>query len=116
LSLLLAVIGAYGIVADTVLVRRRELAIRLVLGATGTKAIRLVVGQVLTTFVAAVALSIPLLVVTKRVLSAWLYGVSAVDPVTWGIAAAIVGTAVGLGAYLPSRRAASMNPAQTLRC
>lgn len=115
IALVLAAIGLYGIMAYGVARRRNEIGVRLALGATQSRVMRMVladVGRIVTAGVAAgVLLSFA---VTKLVVS-FLYGVEPNDPITLA-AAALVLTVVGLtAAAIPAWRAARLNPVSALR-
>jgi predicted permease len=115
LALLLGAIGIYGVMAFQVQRRRREIGIRMALGADTGSVIGMVLGQTtrLTLFGCAVGAAGGLLL--TRLAKGILYGVQPNDPLTF--ATAIAGLlVVALGAaYLPGRRAARMNPIDTLR-
>jgi putative ABC transport system permease protein len=111
----LAMIGLVGTVAYAAAQRRRELGIRLALGATPRGIAGLMVRQGLGPTVIGVALGVPLGLVTTRLLSDLLFGVSAADP---GTGAAVIGMLLGaatLASYLPARGAAAIDPAVVLR-
>jgi putative ABC transport system permease protein len=114
-TLLLGIVGIYGVIAYVVAQRRREIGIRLALGARGDEVQRMFVtrGMAVTGFGLAVGLAVAL--ATMRFLAAVLFGVSPFDP--WTYAAVLVGLAsVALAAtWLPARRATMVDPALTLR-
>jgi putative ABC transport system permease protein len=114
-GLLLAMLGIYGLLSFIVAGRRREIGIRIALGARSRQVIRVVVGEVsglaiigcIAGLVAARAL-VPLF-------KSLLFGVSAGDPVAWAAApAALLGIAL-LASYLPARRATRIDPMETLK-
>jgi putative ABC transport system permease protein len=114
-TLLLGIVGIYGVIAYVVSQRRREIGIRLALGARGGEVQRMFVtrGMVVTGLglVAGLAAALG----TMRLLSAVLYGVSPFDPVTYAAVFAGLGL-VALGAtWLPARQATTVDPALTLR-
>jgi predicted permease len=115
LSLVLGAIGVYGVIAHYAARRRRDWAIRMALGLPGSRVISHVVGHgallVMTGIVAGVAGAAML----TRLLSSFLYGVDAIDPlafVTAGAALLAVGT---IAALLPAWRAGMANPVIALR-
>ncbi|MGA2649612.1 MAG: ABC transporter permease [Terracidiphilus sp.] len=115
MALLLGVVGIYGVIAYTVSQRTREIGIRMALGAQRNQLTGLFVrqGLVLTAIGAACGLIVAF--VTMRLMSAILFNVSPVDPLTYiVITAGLVATAY-LACYLPSRRAATINPVNALR-
>ena len=115
MALLLGVVGIYGVIAYTVSQRTREIGIRMALGAQRKQLTGLFIrqGLVLTGIGAGCGLVVAF--VTMRLMSSILFNVSPVDPLTYiVITAGLVATAC-LACYLPSRRAASVNPVNALR-
>jgi putative ABC transport system permease protein len=117
--MLLAAIGLYGVIAYSVARRTREIGIRMALGASASAVLRLVMRQGL--IVAATGLAGGLAVgcvvgaLARTQISGMLYGVSIADPVSWGIAAAVLLTASSLANFIPAWRAARVQPSQALR-
>jgi putative ABC transport system permease protein len=115
LALLLAGIGTYGVVAYGVSERRHEIGIRLALGAERGS----VLGMVLREGLVLLALAFPFAVLgvwaAARSLRGLLFGVSALDPATMGLAAATLVSATLLACYLPARRAANVDPLIAIR-
>lgn len=114
-ALLLAAIGVYGILAFAVRRRRREMAIRMTVGAEPGRLIRIVVLRALRLVGSGVILGLGAAALLSRSLSGLLYGVVPLDPPTYGIA---VGTIlfVAFGAALvPALRAATVDPQNALR-
>jgi putative ABC transport system permease protein len=115
LALLLASAGIYGVMSYTVNQRRRETGVRLALGATAGDVMRLVIRDGMRLAVVGVAIGIGLALLTTRLLSAILFGVSPVDPVTFVLMAAFL-TAIGLIACaIPARRASRTDPMTAIR-
>ncbi|HEV8449530.1 MAG TPA: ABC transporter permease [Gemmatimonadaceae bacterium] len=114
-ALLLAMVGLYGVIALSVNQRRREIGVRVALGAQRQDVIRLVLGEGLRV----TAIGVLLGVVTARVLStlvaSLLYGVSATSPAIYGAAAAIVVVVTLLATYVPALRATRIDPNLALR-
>ncbi|MEM7584521.1 MAG: ABC transporter permease [Acidobacteriota bacterium] len=115
IALLIAALGAYGVVADSVSQRTREMGIRLALGARPAALLRQVVAQGAWLGLAGVALGLLAAVPTTRFLASMLYEVSATDPAVFGAVAALLLIAAMLAAYIPARRAAQVNPIEVLR-
>jgi predicted permease len=115
LALVLAVIGVYGVMAYSVSQRTQELGIRRALGAAGGDIVRLVLRQ--GTLLAGIGsvVGLGLSFAATRGLSAFLFGVSAFDPVVFGgVTAALVGAAV-FASLVPARRATRVDPLVALK-
>jgi ABC-type antimicrobial peptide transport system permease subunit len=115
MGLLLAVMGIYGVIAYLVAQRTQEIGIRLALGAPRNAVLWLVSSQGLQLALAGVAIGFVGTVLMSRSLANLLYGISALDPVTLGLASAML-IAIALAACaLPARRAAKIDPMRALR-
>jgi predicted lysophospholipase L1 biosynthesis ABC-type transport system permease subunit len=115
MALLLGVIGIYGVISYSVSQRTREIGIRLALGAPvrGVTTMFVRYGLVLSGIGAACGLTAALAL--TRLMKTVLYDVSPADPFTYGAVSAGLIVATALASYLPARRAARVDPAQTLR-
>jgi predicted permease len=115
LALLLAAIGLYGVISYSVTRRRREMGVRLALGASPGRVVRLVLRESLATIAIGLALGValwfPLLGLARRLL----YGVSPHDPGTLAGGAAALLAAGVLAALLPALRAARVDPIEAIR-
>jgi ABC-type antimicrobial peptide transport system permease subunit len=112
---LLGVIGIYGSVAQIVRTRRREIGIRLALGAQASEVIRMAVGGTAQSVALGTACGLGLALVATGTLRALLFGVAPRDPAAFAAAAAILLVASTGSAFLAARRAASVNPTEALR-
>jgi len=115
LSLVLAGIGIYGVMSYLVRQGRREIAIRMAVGAQRGDVLWHVIGRGMGAVAAGVAAGLLIAFALVRTVAALLYGTAPVDPVVWG-AAAVLLSAVALAAtFLPARRAAAIDPILVLR-
>ena len=115
LALALAGLGLYGLMSHLVTERRREIGVRIALGAQSRDVVRLVLGRALILVIVGVALGAAGSAWTSGLVGSLLYGLGPRDTTTLSGAAAVL-VAVGLlAAWLPARRAAATNPAETLR-
>jgi predicted permease len=115
LSLLIAAVGTYGVMAYAVAQRTRELGIRVALGASGERVVRLVVRQGMTPAVAGVGVGLVGAMLAARLLRSLLYGVGTHDPLTFGAAVVTLGVVALAACYVPARRAAHADPMVALR-
>jgi ABC-type antimicrobial peptide transport system permease subunit len=115
LALVLAAVGLYGVVSFTVRQREREMAVRLALGAPPTRVVGVKLREGMTPVALGLALGLAGAVGVTRIMRSLLFEVSATDPATYVGVAVLLGMVGLLASYLPSRRAASVHPALTLR-
>jgi predicted permease len=115
IALLLGTIGIYGVIAYSVSQRTREIGIRMALGAQRGAVVGAFVRQGMWLTVLGIALGLVIASATMRFMSAILYGVSADDPITYITITCVVVIAALLACYLPSRRAAEVDPVLALR-
>jgi ABC-type antimicrobial peptide transport system permease subunit len=114
-ALVLALVGIYGVVANTVAQRSAEFGIRSALGATSLDVLGDVLGGSLKRTTLGLALGLAAMLLAGRVLAAQLYDVRPNDPaVLGGIAALLVAVAL-LASWLPARRATRVDPMRVLR-
>ncbi|HEY1338767.1 MAG TPA: FtsX-like permease family protein, partial [Bryobacteraceae bacterium] len=115
MALLLAAIGVYGVVAQSVIQRRREIGIRVALGAQRNDVVRMVAAQGLRIAMAGIAAGVAGAIAAARLLAGLLYGVEPTDAGALTLAAAVLALAAVAAAALPARSAASVDPLRTLR-
>jgi predicted permease len=115
LAILLASLGLYAVVAFTVARRTREIGIRVALGATRARVVRLVIGEGMSLVGVGVAVGLLLAIVLTRPLGSYLYGLDSFDPLTFGAVAAILAATALVANYLPARRAMRVDPLRAIR-
>jgi len=115
LALLIGAVGLYGVTAYLVSLQRREIGVRVALGAQSSDVHKLVLGRALTDTIIGVVLGLVGAAATTKMLAATLFGVSPVDPLTLGAAAVLLVVTAIVAAVMPARRAAALDPAMSLR-
>src|SRR5262249_8944207 len=115
IALATAMVGVYGLIAYSVLQRRREAAIRMVLGARARDVVALIVGDGMKVAAAGLALGLAGGLFVTRLLGSLLYEVSAADPMTFGAVAAILAATALVACWIPARRASRVAPMVALR-
>jgi predicted permease len=115
MALAVAIIGVYGILAYAVAERRHEVGIRLALGAEPGAVRSLFVRQALVLTSAGGIVGLASAAALTRWISSLLFGVEPLDPLTYAISVVALAAAALVASYLPARRAASVDPMETLR-
>jgi putative ABC transport system permease protein len=115
LALLLAMIGLYGVTAYGVARRQAEIGIRMALGAQPGSVVWLVLREVAAMLAIGTLLGLVASLAAGRLVASLLYGVKPQDAMPLTIAAAVLGIATGIAAYLPAHRAARLDPMVALR-
>ena len=115
LGLLLASVGVYGVMAYSVSQRTREIGIRMAIGAAQRDVVRLIMRQGLTLVLIGVAIGLVGAVGASRLLRSILYGGPMIDPLTFTLVPLLLVGVAALATWLPSRRAASLDPLIALR-
>jgi putative ABC transport system permease protein len=115
IALLLAGIGIYGLIHQSVALRTREIGTRLALGAPPGNVLRLIVSQGMTLAFCGVGIGLLAAFGLTRVLTGLLFGVTPTDPTTFIAAPGILLLVALLACYLPARRAAKLDPVVALR-
>ena len=114
MALVLGVIGIYGVIAYLVSLRSREIGIRLALGAAPAELMRMFVRQGLTLTAIGAALGLVTAVALTQWMSSLLFGVQRLDPPTYAAVLAVLAMAAAIASYVPARRAAAVDPVETL--
>jgi predicted permease len=115
MSLLLALIGIYGVISYSVSQRTREIGIRVALGAGQTSVRRMFVAHGLRLAAVGLLCGLAAALALTRLMAGLLYGVTAGDPFTYAAIGLALAGAAALASYLPSRRATAVNPVEALR-
>ncbi|HTZ97565.1 MAG TPA: ABC transporter permease [Terriglobales bacterium] len=115
LALGLAALGIYGVTAYAVAQRRREIGIRMALGASRQNVLTLVLSQGLRLGLLGVAIGLAASCLLTRWMASLLFGVSSRDPITFGLVALLLSAVALLACYLPARKAAQVDPMVALR-
>jgi predicted permease len=115
MALLLGLIGIYGVISYSVSQRTREIGIRMALGAGRFALTRMFVAHGLTLAAIGLVIGLAVALALTRGMSSLLFGISSADPVTYAGVAIGLAAAAALASYLPSRRAAGVNPIESLR-
>lgn len=115
MALLLGVIGIYGVIAYAVSQRRREIGIRLALGAQQRELKRMFVRRAFVLATIGIALGLATSAGLTRLMRSLLFGISPLDPVAYGAAPVLLIVAALVASYIPARRAAAVDPVETLR-
>jgi putative ABC transport system permease protein len=110
LALLLAAIGIYGVLAQSVALRTHEIGIRMALGAQMRDVLKLILGQGMTLAAFGIVAGITGALGVTRLIGNLLFGVAATDPSTFIAIAVLLGAVAFLACYLPARRAAKLDP------
>lgn len=115
MALVLCVIGVYGVIAYSVEQRRREVGIRMALGASSSIVKKMFLRRGFLLTAAGMAIGLAAASGLSRLTSSLLFGITPLDPATYCAAAAVLLIAAMIATYVPARRAASVDPMETLR-
>lgn len=115
MALLLGIVGIYGVIAYAVSQRTREIGVRMALGAQPATMLPVFLRQGLLLAVIGVGVGLAAAVGLTRLMSSLLFGVSAVDPLTYAAVSALLMAAAVLASYVPARRAMAIDPVEALR-
>src|SRR2546426_3085557 len=115
LALMLALVGTYGILSFTVRARTREIGIRIALGFEPRRVFRMLLRETWSIALFGVAIGLALSIAIGKAMEGFLFGVVPYDPVTLIAVVILMGGVSTLVGFLPARRAARVNPIETLR-
>jgi ABC-type antimicrobial peptide transport system permease subunit len=115
LALLLSLVGVYGLVANMVAQRTREIGIRMALGSSVSQAMMEVGTSGIVAVTVGLAGGLALSTISVRLIKSELYGVKTYDPMTFGLVLALLILSAIAATFLPTRKIARIDPASTLR-
>ncbi|MGB7493139.1 MAG: ABC transporter permease [Candidatus Acidiferrum sp.] len=115
LALLLACVGLYGVIAQSVSRRANEIGVRMALGASGGSILWMILRNTIALILAGLAFGIPVAFIAMRLIRSQLYGVDTADACSFIIAILILVAVAIFAGLLPARRAAAVDPAVVLR-
>jgi putative ABC transport system permease protein len=114
-ALVLASVGLYGVMNYSATQRTHEIGIRMALGATRADVLRLVVGNGMLLTAIGVALGLAASIALTRIMRSFLFGVNAIDLVTFAAVSLVLAAVALLATYIPARRATRVDPTIALR-
>ena len=115
LALLLACVGLYGIMSYTVAGRRREIGVRIALGAGRADVLELVLREGMWLVGVGLAIGIPLSLASSRLLHSFLFEMKSTDPVSLLAVIVLLALVAAAAAFIPARRATKVDPVVVLR-
>jgi predicted permease len=115
LALTLASAGLYGVMAYSVTQRTREIGVRMALGADRSKVVTMILRQAMTLVVIGLAIGVTGAVAVARVVTRLLFGMSPIDPATYGGVSVVLLLVAMLASYVPAWRASRLDPLRALR-
>ena len=115
LAALLATIGLYGVISYMVARRTNEIGIRMALGADRVRVVRLIMREAMSLLAIGLGLGISLALIAAKAAGSLLFGLKAHDPATFALSAAALAAITLAASYLPSQRAARLDPLVALR-
>jgi putative ABC transport system permease protein len=115
LALALTIVGLYGVMTYSVSRRTREIGVRMALGAPRTSVLAMILRDAATLLLSGIALGAVCALASASILQSMLYGAKPRDPIVMALVCISVGTVGLVAAYIPARRAASVDPMVALR-
>jgi putative ABC transport system permease protein len=114
-ALVLAIVGIYGVMTYNVTQRRRELGVRMALGAQRSQVLRIILGEGMITTGIGIVLGAAAALALTRTIQGLLFGVTPTDPLTFVFVVVLLAFVSTLASYLPARRATAADPMEALR-
>jgi ABC-type antimicrobial peptide transport system permease subunit len=111
----LSTVGTYGVLSYMVTERRREIGIRVALGATRQAVLRMILRQGLGLTASGVAIGLVIAIAAGRLITSLLFGVTAADPVTLAGVVALIAAVASIACYVPGHAATRVDPIVALR-
>lgn len=115
LAMLIAALGLYGLLAQSVAARRREIGLRMALGATSRRVMTMIMSRGLGLTAAGLVLGAVIASIATRAMATLFYGVDAGDPATFTAGVALLGVVGAAACAVPAMRAAGVDPMTVLR-
>jgi ABC-type antimicrobial peptide transport system permease subunit len=115
LALLMADLGLYAVLAQSVAGRKREIGIRMALGARRIRVIGLIARESATLLLAGIPLGVLCSLLLSRLVTRLFYGIEPGDPLALGVSVVVLALVAGLASWLPARRAARVDPLVALQ-
>jgi ABC-type antimicrobial peptide transport system permease subunit len=115
LAVIMAAVGLYGVLAFSTAQRTREIGVRMALGATRLNVVKMVMREVLWLGGLSIAVAIPIALVLSQILREQLFGISARDPLTIFAVTLTIALVACAAAFIPARRASTVDPMTALR-
>jgi ABC-type antimicrobial peptide transport system permease subunit len=115
MAMLLGMVGVYGLLAYSVKQRTAEIGLRIALGASRRRVLGMILRQGVQLTIAGLMLGLAGALALTRILTSFLYGVSALDPVTFVAVPLLLLLATIMACFIPARRASNLDPMRTLR-